>query len=585
MDRTIECGVLVIGGGLAGCRAALRARDFCDDVLLVDKAVVGRSGASFWGHGILAPFHAGKFTRWMREYVETSEFLTDQECMEILLREQPDRLKDLEEWGVPFKTDSEGRKIEEPGRGGMDYTRLVFFSSALWMGKVKEQVVKKGIRVMKRITITDLLTSDGQHPTRGRVVGAVGFDSWSGEFLSFKAKAVVVTTGMITTKFTSDLSDNDTGDGQAMAFRAGADLTGLEFGPGTSYYVIRDGNFTTGLGLLQFQNHGAFFVNSIGERVMEKYLPGRMERGSGRGPLAQAFVKEILEGRGPLYVDIRHWSPERIELFNRVIPLTMQSIARAGIDVRTERLEFTVLPNGFYSSGDGGIKVGVNGETNLPGLFAAGACSSIRADTEPVGGAPLANCNVFGHRTGEAAGQAASGASEVTVSSSQVEQLKKEAMAPLRQEKGLEPMDLVMAVDSKWLPWRYSIIKGERRIKEALREIQRIENEDVPRLAAADYHGLVRVHEARNLALMAELFQRASLERKESRCKHYREEYPYRDDVDWLCWLVLRRGEKGVEVRKEPLPVERYPIKLDKRERVPAPVQFSYEDYERGLKG
>ncbi|MDP2726852.1 MAG: FAD-binding protein, partial [Dehalococcoidia bacterium] len=317
MDNVLKCDVLVIGGGLAGCRAALRAKDFCPDVLLVDKAVVGRSGATLWGHEIMAPVHPGKFTQWMRESVEFSEFINDQDCLEILLKEQPQRLKELEEWGVPFKRDEQGNKVQEPVRGMMDHCRAVFMDSQFWMDHVRDQVLKKGIKVMKRITITELLTSDGHLPTKGRVIGAVGFDSWSGDFLTIQAKSVVVTTGVVSVKSPSSRADNDTGDGQAMAFRAGADLTGLEFGPGGSYYAIRDNNFAEALGFVQLQNHGAFFVNSVGERVMDKYLPGRMERGSGRGPLGQAFVKEMLEGRGPLYMDIRHWSPERMDMMDR----------------------------------------------------------------------------------------------------------------------------------------------------------------------------------------------------------------------------------------------------------------------------
>ncbi|MDP2728810.1 MAG: FAD-binding protein, partial [Dehalococcoidia bacterium] len=504
---------------------------------------------------------------------------------EILLKEQPERLKELEEWGVPFKKDEQGLKLQEPVRGMMDHCRAVFFDTRFWMDHVRDQVIKKGIKVMKRITITELLTSDGQLPTKGRVVGAVGFDSWSGDFLTIEAKAVVVATGVVSVKNPSTRCDNDTGDGQAMAFRSGAELTGLEFGPGGSYFAIRNDSFAEALGFVQLQNHGAFFVNSVGERVMDKYLPGRMERGSGRGPLGQAFVKEMLEGRGPLYMDIRHWSPERMAMLQRVMPILIKAIDKADLDVRRELVEFTVVASGFYMSGDGGIKVGVNGETNIAGLFATGACANTRSHTEGFGSATLANCNVFGHRTGGAAAQSALGTGEPKVTKQQVEELKKETLAPLGREKGVNPFDVTLALNRKCLPWKYGTFKRESRIKEALGEIQRIGDEDVPRLGASDYHGLVLAHDAKNLAQVAELFQRASLERRESRCKHYREDYPYRDDVDWLCWLLLRRGEKGVEVRKEPLPVERYPIKLDKRERIPAPVQFSYEDYERGLKG
>lgn len=576
----IETDVLVIGGGLAGCRAALRARDFVTKVTLVDKAIVARSGATLWCHEILAPVPADTYYSWMREMVEYTEFFCDQESTEILFHEAGQRLKEMEDWGVPFKKDSGGDYIKEPVRGMMDYGRAIFYQGRFWMDRVKEQLSKRGIEVVERIMLTDLLTSDGLHPTRGKVVGAVGFHTLTGEVLTIKAKATVLTTGKMITKLPHSAVDNLTGDGQAMTFRAGAELTGLEFALGGNYYSPLNERAISTMGFVQFQNHGAFMVNEQGERIMDKYLSGRMERGSGRGPLAQAFVKEVMEGRGPLYFDMRHWTDERVKLMRAVMPDTMAKLDAAGIDIQKHRIPYIILPDGAYASGDGGVKVGINGETNLPGLFASGAASNIRTQTEAFGSATQANCNVFGYRAGEAAGKMARGTSSVEIDTDQVKRLQDIALSPLSQKKGVSAEDIFRAVNRNLLPWKYGLIKQEKRIREALARIEDVERKLLPQLAAPDVHNLVKANEARSYVQMVKLFHIASLERKESRCKHYREDYPFRDDVDWLKLIVVRRDGEGVRIAHEPIPVESYPIKLDKRTKIPAPVQFSYEPYE-----
>lgn len=565
----IETDVLVIGGGLAGCRAALRAKDFVEKVILVDKAVVARSGATIYGHEIIAPVPEDSFKAWMEEVVLFTEYFSDQTWVEILLKEGKERLRELDEWGAPFKKDDKGELISEPVRG-MINCKAIFFDGRFWFDKVKEQLKKKEIELMERVMITDLLTSDGKHPTKGRVIGAVGFHTVTGEFLIFNTKAVIIATGMMTAKLRTAYGDNMTGDGQAMAFRAGTELANLEFCLAPSFF-----SKAAGVNLIHFQNHGAYMINAHGERYMGKYFPDRMERGSGFGQLAQAFVKETLEGKGPCFFDMRHWNHERIELMRKIIPVTMTRLDQAGIDIGKQLVEFTMTTSIGGAQGEGGVNVNINGGTNIPGLFCAGASARARGGPEVFGSVTLSNCNVFGYRTGENAGKTAKGYERAQIDWSQVESLKEIALSPLKKWNGIRPEDIYHGVIKKILPWQYSVFKHEKRIKEAIDEVRRIEEEDLPGIFAKDTHELVKANEARNFVLMVKLYHISSLQRKESRLRHYREEYPYKDNIDWLKFVVLRKEEEGLKIEFEPIPINDYPIRPNKLDKISAPIKFS----------
>ena len=148
--------------------------------------------------------------------------------------------------------------------------------------------------------------------------------------------------------------------------------------------------------------------------------------------------------------------------------------------------------------------------------------------------------------------------------------------APLGRA-GPSPRDIYLAVNKATIPAESGFFKHERRIEDTLAEIKRVQEEELPRIGARDVHELVKANEARSFALVAEAVYRCALERKESRLGHYREEFPYRDDIDWLKWSIIKGGREGMEVRFEPVPMEEYPIKLEKRSRIPAPVEFSWE--------
>ena len=177
-----------------------------------------------------------------------------------------------------------------------------------------------------------------------------------------------------------------------MAFRAGPELANLEFIFGPRFASISKGKLII-TSLMPFQTQGAYILNSQGTRFMEQYSPQLGEQRSGMGLLALAASKEIMEGRGPLYFDLRHFGQEKLSQLLRVLPLRLGAIYAEGIDPGRELIECRPL-NLHFGTG-GGIRIGIKGETSLPSLYAGGICCMFPGGTEVLSGVTLSICNVF----------------------------------------------------------------------------------------------------------------------------------------------------------------------------------------------
>jgi succinate dehydrogenase/fumarate reductase flavoprotein subunit len=565
--------VLVIGGGLAGCWAALRAKDFVENVTLMEKAVVARSGSTTFTNSMLAPTSDKDIDTSMREIVEAGEYLSDQAWVEVLLREQRLRVQELMDWGAPFERDAEGDFATTPGRGHRS-TRLIMCNGHKLMDLMKSKVLEKGVNVVKRGMMLDLLTSDGRHPTEGSVVGAVGLHTQTGEFLVCQAKAVVITTGMIDSKLRADYTHNLTGDGPSMAYRAGAELLGMEF-CSTGKINCFEGKYRSG-GSSLLQGLGAKFINARNEEFVGKYDPVLKHKAK-LSWLLQAFAKEAFEGRGPVYFDLRSYTPETVDLVRRLLPTQWIPFDRAGIDVRERPIEITPVLCISSPSGQGGVRINTNCEASIEGLYAAGAASrNLVHGSYTIGGINLAFCNVAGYRAGENAAKYAQGLSTINLDDAQVKALRQEMFSPLDQKEGMTPDEVLRRFHEITIPAPASLFKTEAGIKKTLAQIRTLAREGLPELKAEDIHELVKANEAKNLVLISELVFRSALERKESRDSHYRQDYPYRDDVEWLKWVVVKRKDGNeIDVRSKPIPFDKYPVRPKEFVKIPHPVDLT----------
>jgi len=569
--------VLIVGGGMAGHWAAIRATECGASVLVVDKAKVIRSGASIYAHAYGAPAIEGKYYEKLEEMVVRSSYLGDQVWFELMLDNIGERLDEMERFGVQFELDEQGNRKGGEIRG-QSKGFCVLAKGMQVMKSMHDEAQRRKIKFIENVAIFDLLTSDGKYPTSERVVGAVGVHRHTGEFIVFKASAVIITSGLISGKLHRYSMNNMTGDGYAAAFRAGAEITGLEFSQ--QPWAVWMKRFCAG-GVGQFQHGGASLVNAVGEEFLKKYegsaddyigFKGQFDQGA----LCRAIVIEHVEGRGPCYIDCMKWTDEKINTMRSVLPMTMRAFDEPGVglDLKKELLEVTPMAGHYGLSCQCGIHIDTCGATKVTGLFAAGSAAYYGG-----GPSPQSFAITGGYRAGEFAAKLARDSEKPQINKEQVENVRCHLMAPMTREKGITPDEIYNVINKIVVPWSNSIFKHGSRLEKAISEIRDVEAEMLTRVTAdGDVHELVKAAESRNFALLMGLYNRAALERKESRMVHFREEFPFQDDVNWTKLVLVGSGDNGsVYARTQSVNWGRTAIVPEKFTKTPAFVPYSME--------
>lgn len=547
----VESDLLIIGGGSAGLWAAKRFTELMPEkkVVIVDKGPKEWGGLmSMAGGDFDAVLPGDDLDAWIEDFVYYFDGLCDQEQIEEILRRSHERLEDYQRYGCEFFRKEDGTLKSIPQRG-LPHVKLY---PAKIVGRGGEDMVRNLVRQLRkanvtsigRIVVTDLLKQNG------RVVGAVGFDSISGDFYRFRAQVVIAATGVGGWK-TSYGKNTPTGEGVEMVWNAGARLKDFEFSR-----VWNMPRYFGWEGQTKLIPLGARFVNAKGEPFMEKYSP---VLGVNTDPhfITIAMAMEIRAGRGPIYFDISRINPDDLILLrpqNGWQLMNYEKLCKLGMDLFRDNTEW--LPQMTISYG--GMEAGIKGTTNVEGLFAAGTARS----TEPgvyAGGFALMSTSVTGHLAGEGAAEFLASASPVESDrvDEDIDALRDAVYAPLDRE-GIAPHDVLRKIQTAMFPYDVSILKTEASLTRALDEIVRIREEDIPNMAAADTHYLLKLREIRGMALVSELYLRASLERRESRAGHFREDFPLRAE-DGLAWILIQKGENGsMEFSRKRVPLERY---------------------------
>lgn len=553
LGEVVNIDILVIGGGIGGHTFAIMAKEKAPslNILVVEKASAGLTGPSALVGGRYNGFlpETDDFDAYFKAQVREDDYLCDQDKIADHLNSSGVVFRNLERWGVKFLRTPDGNYDRPPSRGST--TGMLLDGGGIpAMKALNEHARNTGIKFQNHVMVTDLISNGA------RVSGAVGFHVRQGNFHIFPSRVTVLATGMTRFKTIQPGHRNDTGDGYAMAYRAGAELGGfdsthhntygarLELGPGNNLYV----------GL------GAYFLNSKGERFMHKYHPELAER----APfvwLSPSFCIERMENRAPpINLDMRHFTADKIQTLWQSIPYAMLKFERAGIlkgNKFVELIEYT--PEGPRPMPCGVVTDRNYQSRNLQGLYAIGDASSLK------GGGGLPGAAVSGAiAAGHAAGNIAE-ARKVRTSERQVESLQSYSILPARRRDGVEPDHVILALQEAIHPYYVAIIRHEKRLKKALQEMERIRDELVPLLHAYDSHYLMSCNEARNMVLCAEMFLRSALERKESRLGRIREDYRELDNINWLKYINLKQQEGGMKVWTEEVPIKSYKLKPERK--------------------
>ncbi len=555
--EVLETDVLVLGGGIGGCMAAIRARELGAEVVLIDKANIGRGGLSHQWSGVITYFdpETDDYDGCYRECVEGGQWLVDQERLKDMINETTDRARDLEKWGVHLQKDATGKYLKSPGVGHY-YSRNIYFTQGGFqmMAVVRGEVLRSGTRVLERVMATDLLTSDGEYPTRGRITGAVAFHIRNGKFYVIKAKSVVIATGPATMLWRGYAwAPSLSGDGQAMAFRAGCDMRNYDIA--FFRFIPAGHNCASGANILV--GEGLHMLNAQGQRFMEKWDPVRMERATA-ATVCRAMTTETQENRCPIWWDATHLDEAAYNRIEKSIPIVVRHLAIEGLNLRTDKIPYTCILNDL---GPGGIRTSTRwGITNLPGLYCGGAVSDHGEDgvSNVIGhGAESA---IGGYRAGEGAAIHSKEIAAPAINERQVRELKEQIYAPLKRNTGIPYREPKLRCDEIFDSGLLGPIRNEKKLNQALEAVLEIK-EDVTRLVAKDYHELTRCIGIGNALLFPQLVAQCALVRTESRGSHVREDYPDRDDANWLKWVLARRKDDQVEIWTEPIPFEQYPLK------------------------
>jgi len=538
-EKVVETDVLVIGGGMAGCFAAIKAKEQGVDVALVDKGYTGKSGQTpFAGsYSVFNPEWGDDLDAWVNQITTVGEYVNNRVWTEMAFKDSYARYQDLVSWGVEFRKDENGelfRSVHSLGPCRALHTEAITHSKML-----RKQVVKSGVKILDRIMVTELLKQDG------KIVGVTGIPMGSNDFYILKAKATVLCTGAAGFKPAGWPISALTADGDAMAYRAGAEITGKEF----------------------VDPHGTSAENPAhlmypGKRGSS---PPPMRRGGGP-PMRKVFNAEGGEvpGIGTLFLEME------FEAHAGRAPIYFE----APDGTRSERI-------GGGSSGmsvhkaEGIWPADTDCSTSLPGLYAAGDALGTMQMGSIYGaiGCALSGSSVTGARAGVAAAEYAKQAAKPAIDEKGLARLKELTLAPAERKGGFSPHWVTQVLQNTMIPYFIMYIKKEDRMQAALTIVEFLRDHLVPKLLARDPHELRLALETKNMVLNAEMRLRASLLRTESRGCHYREDYPRRDDPTWLAWVLLKEENGKMNAFKKPIPKEwwpdlsqpyeeRYPIRL-----------------------
>jgi succinate dehydrogenase / fumarate reductase, flavoprotein subunit len=582
-----EHDVLIIGAGGAGLRAAVAASAAGVSVAVVCKSLLGKAHTVMAEGGMAAAIgNVDDRDNWRVHFADTmrgGQYVNNWRMAELHAKEAPDCVKELEAWGAVFDRTPDGRILQR-NFGGHKYPRLAHVGDRTGLEMIRtlqDHGVHQGITFYMECTTVELLT-DGP-----RVIGAFGYDRERGRFRVFKAKAVVLATGGIgrAYKVTSN-SWEYTGDGQSLAFRAGAELmdmefvqfhpTGMVWPPSVRGILVTEGVRGEG-GVLKNREGRRFMFDDIPDNYKNqtadnpeegwRYTQG--DKNARRPPelltrdhVARCIMREVKAGRGSphggAFLDIA-WIKEKLPGAEAHIKKKLPSMYHqfkelAGVDITKEAME--VGPTTHYIMG--GVRVdGDSQMSNVPGLFAAGEVAAGLHGANRLGGNSLSDLLVFGRRAGQYAAEFAKKNPGGGIDPAQVDRAAKLALEPFERAGAGESPYQVQEDLQQMMQDLVGIVREESEMQRALVGLKELKQRArLVRVAGnREYNpGWHTALDLTNLLTVSEAITRCALERKESRGGHFRDDYPEKDPASAGFNLIVQRDADGeLQLRRQPI--------------------------------
>jgi succinate dehydrogenase/fumarate reductase flavoprotein subunit len=557
-DTRFDADILIIGGGTAGSVAAIKAKEALPHgtVLLLEKANVKRSGAIALGmdgvNNAILPGHATP-AQYVREITMANDGIVNQKAILAYAQQSFSMIQELESWGVKFQKTAAGeydvKKVHHQG------SYVLPMPEGYDIKKLLTRVIRRvGVKTENRVMATKVLVDEG------RAVGVTGLNIRTGEFVVVKAKAVILCCGaagrlgLPASGYLMGTYENpsNAGDGYAMAYHAGAELTNIECfqinpllkdynGPACAYV---SGPF------------GGYTVNAKGHRFMlTDYWSGQM---------MMEFYKELTGPNGPVFLKMNHLAPETVAEIGRILHTTERPSrgrfhAGRGTDYGEELVEMAVSEIGLCSGHSAsGVWVNERGETTVPGLYAAGDMASVPHSY-------MLGAFTYGSICARNALDYIAQAGPGHIDDGALASERQRVLAPLNRPTGIQPHLLEYKLRRNVNDYLQPP-KSAHRLQRGLDYFIRASDE-VAQLGATDPHDLMRALECSFIRDCAEMAARASLFREESRwgLYHYRQDFPELDDENWFVHVNLKVGNDGA-MQTFKRPVEPYVVPLDEAE-------------------
>ena len=560
-DNTIQSDVLVIGGGAGGLRAAIEARDKGAEVTLLAKGGVP-GGAS-----VMAAFIAGAMgeeSGTPQEHFEDTilggAYLNNQKLVRMLVEDAPNRIRELEKWGMLFARDISTHYIAVR-EGGHRYPRLVH-SAGKGSGNrtphvLFEQALARGVKFHLYMFVTALIK------TGEEVIGVTAIDMKTGRFNFFHAKATILAAGGTSKIYNRGACARlNTGDGFSMAFRAGAELANMEFMQYIPLGIIHQGSadgYT--LGGTPKAKEG-YLLNNRGERFMKNHDPVWMEKAT-RARMTVSIAKEIKEGRGfergGVLVDltrITEAEKARRLKYQPYFPFCLKEIYGDKVGDFLEPYE--VKPTALFQNG--GVRINERSETTLPNLFGVGEITCGLHGANRLGGNAQAECLVFGRIAGERAAERAKETDFRRIDQEAIVRERERVFAPLNRNEGAHPKKLKEEIQNIMMEY-VGPLRNEEGLNKGLSALKTIQEEEKSvytkgksRIMNFEWMEALEIGNMLDVAMMT---TEGALFRKESRESHYREDFsehfPAGDNQNWGVETVMKRSDDQIRISKVPM--------------------------------